>query len=232
MQFLVVIQARLASTRLPGKALLPLAGRPMLDFLLERLACPPGLSSLSGRLCLATTWRPEDQALADLARNRGVETVRGEEHDVLARFLRCLDRFPAAAVARVTADNPLTCPGLVEAALRLVLEGAEHADLPHDCPVGLGADAFSAQALRRMAERAKAPDEREHINLHALRHPSEYRTLRPALPPEARRPDIRLTVDAPEDLDRMRRLVEHCLAGTPPLEPRELVAAHDRCFPR
>ena len=225
MQTLVVIQARLASTRLPGKALLPLAGMPMLGFLLERLR------GLSGRFCLATTWRPEDLALASLARDLGVEAVQGEEDDVLARFLRCLDRFPAQAVARVTADNPLTCPELVEAALRLVLDGAEHAGLPQDCPVGLGADAFSAQALRRMALQARAPDEREHINLHALRHPSAYQILRPTLPPTARRPDIRLTVDTPEDLDRVRRLVEHCCADSLPLRPQEVVAAHDQCFP-
>lgn len=226
MRTLVVIQARLASTRLPGKALLPLAGTPMLGFLLERLR------GLSSRLCLATTWRPEDLALASLARDLGVEAVQGEEDDVLARFLRCLDRFPAQAVARVTADNPLTCPELVEAALRLVLDGAEHAGLPQDSPAGLGADAFCAQALRRMAPRASSPDEREHINLHALRHPSQYRTLRPTLPPAARRPDIRLTVDTPEDLDRVRRLVAHCGAYGPPLKPQELVAAHDQCFPR
>lgn len=222
METLVVIQARSASTRLPGKALLPLAGRPMLGFLLERLR------GVAGRLCLATTDRPGDAALADLAASLGVAAVRGEEDDVLARYLRALDAHPAHAVVRVTGDNPLTCPGLVDEAARLVREGADYAGIPADAPKGLAVDAFSAAALRRVARDAGDPAEREHINLHVLRHPAAFRSAVPELAPAARRPDISLTVDTPEDYSRMRRFVEEACAGEPPLTALELVEAHDR----
>ncbi|MEW5772131.1 MAG: NTP transferase domain-containing protein [Thermodesulfobacteriota bacterium] len=222
METLVVIQARSASTRLPGKARLPLAGRPMLAFLLERL------HGVAGRLCLATTDRPEDAALADLATSQGVAVVRGEENDVLARYLRCLDAFPARIVVRVTGDNPLTCPGLVDEAARLVREGADYAGIPADAPKGLAVDAFSAAALRRVARDAGDPAEREHINLHVLLHPEDFRTASPGLAPAARRPDISLTVDTPEDYQRIRRFVEEVCAGEPPLTPLELVKTHDR----
>jgi len=222
METLVVIQARSASTRLPGKALLPLAGRPMLGFLLERLR------GVAGRLCLATTDRPEDAALADLAASLGVAAVRGEEHDVLARYLRCLDAFPAQAVVRVTGDNPLTCPGLVDEAANLVNDGADYAGIPADAPKGLAVDAFSAAALRRVAQDAGDPAEREHINLRVLLHPEDFRTASPELAPGARRPDISLTVDTLEDYQRMRCFVEDACAGIPPLTPQALVEAHDR----
>lgn len=220
---LVVIQARCASMRLPGKALLPLGGKPMLAFLLERLR------EVSGQLCLATTVRPEDEVLADWARKIGMPAVRGEEDDVLARYLQCLERFPARAVIRVTADNPLTCPGLVDAAARLVLDGADYAALPEGCPVGLAADGFSAEALFRMAEAAREADEREHINLHVLRHSGSYRIADPILlRPSTNRPDIRLTVDVEEDYTRVRRFVEEGCGGRPPRTPEEIVEAYDR----
>lgn len=224
MRTLIVIQARLASTRLPGKALRPLGGRPMLAFLLERLR------PLEGTLCLATTTRPEDSALAELAAGLGVAVVRGEEDDVLARYLRCLAAFPAQAVVRVTADNPLTCPDLVTAAAELVLAGADYAALPEGCPKGLAADAFAPQALQRLAEAARLPEEREHINLHVLRHPELYRRAAPELPPEAWRPDLSFTVDTAEEYAHLREFVERHCGQSPPLTPETLVAAHARAY--
>ncbi len=195
MRALVVVQARAASTRLPGKALKPLAGVPMLAYLLRRLQA----GALDATLCLATTTRSDDDALAALASGLGANVVRGEEEDVLARYLRCLDRFPAAGVARVTADNPFTSLEILRLALEGLTLGADYVGLPEGCPCGAGVDAFRADTLRGVAATAPDPAEREHINLRMVRHPERYGIHIPAIPQAWRRPDIRLTVDTAED---------------------------------
>jgi spore coat polysaccharide biosynthesis protein SpsF len=217
---LVVIQARYGSKRLPGKALYPLGGRPMLAFLLERLGGGPW------QLCLATTQRPEDDALAAWGRALGVPVVRGEDEDVLARFVRCLDAFPADVVVRVTGDNPLTCPELVELAARAVSGGADYAALPLGCPTGLGADAFAAPVLRRLAREAAPGPQREHINLHILDNPAAFSVVVPAISPSCGRQDIRLTVDTPQDYEALVRFAAACPGGRVPLGLEDIVRLH------
>ncbi len=217
---LVVIQARYNSTRLPGKALYPLGGRPMLAYLLERLGGGPW------RLCLATTEGPEDDALAAWGHALGVPVVRGEGEDVLARYVRCLDAHGAVAVVRVTGDNPLTCPELVTLAARAVCAGADYAALPTGCPVGLGADAFAAPVLRRLAREAAPGPEREHINLHVLNNPGRYSVAVPTLPPACQRGDLRFTVDTSRDHQALARFVSACPGGRVPLGLQDIVRLH------
>ncbi len=195
MQALVIVQARAASTRLPGKALKPLAGVPMLVFLLRRVQA----GQLGVPCCLATTTRPEDAALAALAESIHVPVVRGECEDVLARYLRCLDRFAASSAVRVTADNPFTSLEMVRLSLEGLALGAEYVALPSGCPHGAGVDAFQADALRRVAATAPDQAEREHINLRMVRQPEAFDIHTPSIPEAWRRPDLRLTVDTPED---------------------------------
>ena len=114
MTTLAVVQARMGSTRLPGKVLADLGGRPLLRFLLDRL------SDLDvDHLVVATSDLPGDDAVADVAAAAGVEVVRGSERDVLARFVAALDEHPADTVVRLTADCPLVDPAIVRAALDL-----------------------------------------------------------------------------------------------------------------
>ncbi|MDR3044988.1 MAG: hypothetical protein LBU75_12135 [Desulfovibrio sp.] len=202
MPAIVVVQARAASTRLPGKALKPLAGVPMLAFLLRRLLA----GGLDAPCCLATTTRPEDDALAALAASLSVPVVRGECEDVLARYLRCLDCFAPDGAVRVTADNPFTSLEMLRLALASLAQGADYVALPQGCPHGAGVDAFSAGALRRVADAAPDPAEREHINLRMLRQPGAFAIRTPSIPTAWRRPDVRLTVDTPDDYAAALRL--------------------------
>lgn len=206
MRVLVIVQARTASTRLPSKVLKPLAGVPMLAYLLRRLQA----GALGTTLCLATTTRSDDDALAGLAAGLGTNVVRGEEDNVLARYLRCLDRFPAAGVVRITADNPFTSLEILRLALEGLTLGADYVGLPEGCPYGAGVDAFRADTLRGVAATAPDPAEREHINLRMVRHPERYGIHTPAIPQAWRRPDIRLTVDTPEDYAAALRIAGDC----------------------
>lgn len=217
---LVVVQARYGSSRLPGKALYPLAGRPMLAYLLERMR------SNAWRLCLATTTNPEDDALAVWGGMLGVDVVRGEDQDVLTRYVRCLDAFDPAVVVRVTGDNPLTCPELVAASARAVAYGVDYAALPEGCPVGLGADAFSASALKSLAQEAQPGPEREHINLRIVANSSAYNVARPEIAESFRRPDLRLTVDTLDDYRAMVRLVDSLPGSGLDMGLKEIVARH------
>ena len=99
-----IVSARMASARFPGKAVVPLAGRPLLEVLLERIASCPLLDSVA----LATSTNPENDALQALADRLGLPVFRGDEDDVLGRHLQCARRFRAEHVVRVTGDNPLT----------------------------------------------------------------------------------------------------------------------------
>lgn len=192
---LVVVQCRYNSSRLAGKALYPLAGVPMLAYLLRRLLA----GALEASLCLATTTRPDDDAVAAWGQALGVAVVRGASEDVLGRYVQCLDRFQPRGVIRVTADNPFTSLELVRLALEGLQNGADYVDAVTGSPCGAGVDAFRAKVVRQMATQATDPAEREHINLPILRHPQGYAVHTPEFPAAWRRPECRLTVDGPED---------------------------------
>jgi len=205
MQTLVVIQSRFNSSRLPGKALWPLAGLPLLTFLIRRLKA--GLPASEYRLVLATTGLAADDILAAWGEAEDIAVVRGDEQDLVGRFNSCIKQFPADFVVRVTADNPLTCP---QALKQLVAAARKHrADYVYcpNLPVGAGVDVFSAQTLERLS-RAAAPDEREHLNLHILNHPENFSSFFPEAQGPLARPDLRLTVDTLEDWRRVRALID------------------------
>jgi spore coat polysaccharide biosynthesis protein SpsF len=194
---LVVVQCRLNSKRLPGKALYPLAGLPMLVFLLKRLR--DSLDEHDYPIVLATTRKRRDDLIAEWGISQGVAVIRGEEEDVLSRYNQCLDAVPAERVVRVTADNPLTCPRWLKWSIgEMNRVGAAYVQTI-GLPVGAGVDAFSADLLRRISEEAESQDEREHINLFVLRHRDRFKTHFPRARGLLAREDVRMTVDTYED---------------------------------
>lgn len=198
---LVVVQCRHDSRRLPGKALLPLGGVPMLEFLLLRLECCANREGVL--LVLATTDRAVDDAVAAVGRRCGVSVVRGETHDLLARYRRCLDAYPAGHVVRVTADNPLTCPEMLNACLDILRDSDPDYLAVDGMPRGAAVDAFAARTIDLLCDRAKDPEEREHINLYVLRNPGEFFIKRVRAPEAVNRPELSLTVDTPKDYERL-----------------------------
>jgi spore coat polysaccharide biosynthesis protein SpsF len=189
---------------MPQKALYPIGGVPMLSFLFRRLIS--GLPTEQFKLMLATTQLAQDDILAQWAVEYGIDVVRGEENDLVKRYCRCLDAYPADTVVRVTADNPLTCPRLI---IRLVNElkrgQADYAQYSN-IPYGAGADVFSADTLRDLDTRAKSPEEREHINLYIIKNCDNYEIVDAKINGELARPDISITVDTQEDWLRVRSL--------------------------
>jgi spore coat polysaccharide biosynthesis protein SpsF len=171
-----VIQARLGSTRLPGKALADLAGRPILAHVAERAAAIPGIASV----VLATTVSPADDALEAFARRAGLDCVRGSEADVLDRFCLAARETKAEAVVRVTADCPLLDP---EVSGRVLAEyvgrrpGVDYVSNVHPptYPDGLDTEVVSVEALEAAARETQLPSDREHVTAHIWRRPERFR---------------------------------------------------------
>ncbi len=173
---LAIVQARLGSTRLPGKALLEVAGRPMLAHVVERAAAIPGV----GGIVLATSVNPGDDRLVQFAREMGLPSVRGSEEDVLDRFRTAIREYPAHVVVRVTADCPLLDPEVSGLVMAEYLRRAGSVDYvsnvqPPTYPDGLDTEVFSREALETAWREARLPSEREHVTPYLWRRPDRFR---------------------------------------------------------
>jgi spore coat polysaccharide biosynthesis protein SpsF len=200
----VVIQARTGSTRLRGKVLAELAGRPMLRFQLDRLR---GLRS--DHLVVATSDLPADDAVASVAEEAGAMVIRGSELDVLERFGLVIDTLRPAVVVRLTADCPLSDPELVAEVMALHRTSA--ADYtsnvhPRSYPIGLDVEVATASALRAAVEEATDPFDREHVTPFLYRHPARFSIANLSSGQDLAA--LRWTVDTPDDLDHVRRILD------------------------
>lgn len=199
---LAIIQARLSSTRLPGKVLKDLVGKPMILRQIERARRAARLD----RLVVATSVDPSDDPLAEVLQAAGVDVFRGPLDDVLARYLGALDRWPAEVVVRLTADCPLIDPQVLDDTIALLLD--THADYAHcrtqevGFPKGQDVEAMTAATLRRAAALAATREEREHVTWGVWSRPDRYHVVR--LTPPQEWGHVRWTVDRPDDLEFVR----------------------------
>lgn len=200
---LAVIQARMASARLPGKSLCPLAGRPVLDWVCARVRRARRVDAI----ILTTGDGAEDDVIAARGAALGLPVVRGPVEDVLGRFLACLDHTPADICLRVTGDNPLTAPELIDGVTGLMLDGDLDYAYAAPAPYGAGADAVRAERLRAVGAVATRARHREHINTFFLDNHLFFRigAVRPAV---AAGPELRLTLDTATDLERLEALYQ------------------------
>ena len=198
----IVVQARMGSTRLPGKVLKDIAGRPMLSYQMERLR----RVKRAERIVVATTDQPADDAVERFCQKEKIACVRGSEHDVLARYHLAIERFPADVVVRITADCPLIDPAIVDEAIAAYEPDYVSNMLETTYPYGMAVEVFSAQALREAHREAKDPAEREHVTPFIYRHPERYRLRSLTMAPNLSH--HRWTVDTPEDFELVSRLLK------------------------
>lgn len=203
-----IIQARMASTRLPGKVLADVQGRPLLRHMLDRVA---RAKSLDGVL-VATTDQPADDPIAAQCGAWGAPVFRGSEHDVLDRYYQAARLAKADAVVRLTSDCPLIDPAVIDEVVSAFQNGGydyvANTAPPEGStyPDGMDVEVFSFGALERAWREARKPSEREHVTFHFWKNPSLYRTRRVDLPRNLSK--VRLTVDYPEDLEVVRAVLE------------------------
>lgn len=211
---LAILQARMSSTRLPGKVLAPVLGSPMIARQLERLRRCRSLDAL----VVATSTDPSDDPLAAFGEASGLTVFRGDLHDVLARFCGVVAAYPqATAVVRLTADCPLADWTVIDDLVALrEAEGADYASnvMPHRTfPHGLDAEVVRAAVLMEAGREATDPYEREHVTPFIHRRPERYNlaclTRSPSLA------HLRWTVDYPGDLAFVRHAYEQLYPANP-----------------
>lgn len=204
-QTIMIVQARMGSTRLPGKVMQPIEGTPMIGLLLERAA----RATQVDRVIVATSGDASNDPLADFVRKAGHGVFRGSESDVLDRYYRAAAEANAATVVRVTGDCPLIDPALVDEVISAFrAHGADYASniMPPTYPDGLDVEVFSFPALERAAREAREPRQREHVTPW-LRESDSIR--RHNVAGTVDRSAERWTVDEPADLEVARAVFNH-----------------------
>jgi len=210
------LQARMGSTRLPGKVMLRIGGRSILERAIRRLRAARALDDVA----VLTTTLEEDDEVATEARRLGVLLHRGPELDVLRRFAQAIERFHPEVVVRATADNPLIDIGSTERIVRsLRASGLDYCG-ESGLPVGAATEAVTAAALRRVDREAREEPHREHVTLYIREKPDRFRLALLTPPDRVRHPHLRLTVDTPEDFVFMEDLIASVPepGDPPPLE--------------
>jgi spore coat polysaccharide biosynthesis protein SpsF len=200
-----IIQARMGSSRLPGKVLLPLGGRPVLAWVVRAAQESGALDEV----VVATSVLPDDDAVAKLAGELGVSVVRGSEDDVLSRFLSVLDKFSPDAIVRITADCPLLDPALIRLAVATYLGAAGSLDylstvVEYSLPRGIDVEVVSAATLRQVATHAQGVD-RTHVTSAVYGAPEQYKVGGLVFRPDAQ--DLRVTLDTADDLRLLEAVV-------------------------
>lgn len=220
---LAILQARMTSTRLPGKVMAPVLGQPMIARQLERLA----RSARLDHVAVATSADPSDDVLATFCEGLGYPVFRGSLDDVLDRFHGAMERFPQAdVIVRLTADCPLADPGVIDAVIdRLHAAGADYASntpAVRTYPHGLDTEVMRRETLMAAWRDARDPYEREHVTAHIYRRPEVFRIAYLSRSPSLAH--LRWTVDLPEDLAFVRDVYARLYPINPAFGTDDIVA--------
>ena len=204
-RIVAILQARMGSSRLPGKALMDLAGKPVLWRCLERAQAISGVDAL----VVATTESPDDQQLLDVAQEAGVEGFTGSPDDVLDRYYQAAKSHQADVVMRLTGDCPLLDPSVSGRVLNRFLEGnVDYASNtnPPSYPDGLDTEVFNFKSLEIAWQESKLDSDREHVTQFIRRQPCRFHAANVA--GEVDLSHLRWTVDEAEDLEFVRQVYQ------------------------
>lgn len=211
----------MGSSRLPGKVMKTILGKPALTHLIERLRRVKRIDEI----VVATTVNPADDVAEDLARSLGVRCFRGSEEDVLDRVARAAASVAADVIVEITGDCPLLAPEVIERALDIYLTS----DYDVVCntwkpsyPQGVDAQVFAYRLLEEVSKKALDAPYREHVSLYFYEHPQEYKIHVFAAPPEFRAPELRFQLDYPEDLEFITAIYEELYPRNPEFSLQEI----------
>jgi spore coat polysaccharide biosynthesis protein SpsF (cytidylyltransferase family) len=204
LRVVAIIQARMGSSRFPGKVLAEIDGKPILEILISRIK----LSKFVEQIVVATTVEKKDDILCDWLSSKGIEYFRGSERDVLDRFWKCAKLYRADVIVRITADDPLKDSKIIDEALGLLKE-FEYIDYVSNTikptyPEGLDLEVFRFSALDKANMEASLDSEREHVTPYIWKNMTKFKSLNFEMIPNLS--NWRWTVDKPEDLEFVRSL--------------------------
>lgn len=201
------IEARMGSSRLPGKVLMPALGEPMLMHLVRRLRAVPSIDEV----VIATTTSPADEPIAAFAESAGIACFRGSEDDVLARVIAAGESAGAQVLVEITGDCPVIDPDLVEQTIRMYLQHeVDYASnsIVRSYPDGMDTQVISMAALKASASLTSDPLDREHVSRYLWQRPQQYRIVHLVAPPSLHWPGLGLTLDEQGDYLLLKKIIE------------------------
>jgi spore coat polysaccharide biosynthesis protein SpsF len=202
----IILQARMGSTRLPGKVMLKVLGKPLLELQIERLKRIPQIN----RIIVATSTKEEEKPIVNLVKSlKGVDLFKGSEKNVLDRFYRAASFFKLDVILRLTSDCPIIDPQVVHKVLTKFLTSSEKIDyasnvFPRTYPRGLDTEVFSFRALEFAHREATLESEREHVTPFIWSNPVRF--PRENVYNAEDLSHFRWTVDTPEDFELIERI--------------------------
>jgi len=208
MKIVATIEARMTSSRLPGKVLLPALGKPMLAHLTARLKAAPSIDEI----VLATTVNAADDVLVEFARQDGIKVFRGSEEDVMSRVIGAAESVQADIVVEITGDCPIIDPDLVEQTIRVFMRNNNVEYCANtffsSYPDGMDTQVMTIGALRKSYSMTSEPLDREHVSRHIWQNPQIFPQVYLIAPPSLHWPGLGLTLDEPNDYELIRTLIE------------------------
>lgn len=208
MKTIATIEARMTSSRLPQKVLLPASGIPMLQHLVNRLRAVPSLDGI----VLATTINATDDPLEAFAKKMGISYYRGSEEDVMSRVIGAASSVQADLVVEITGDCPIIDPQIVEQTIRMYYANpSDYVSNNHirSYPDGMDAQVFLLETLKRSASLTDDLLDHEHVTLHIRNNPKIFTHTHLVAPPELHWPELGLTLDEPADYQLIQQIIEY-----------------------
>ena len=223
MKIAATIEARMTSSRLPGKVLMPALGKPMLGRLIERLRSVPLLSEI----VLATTTNPADDVLEKFAQDKGIVVFRGSENDVMTRVIGAAESVGADVVVEITGDCPIIDPDIVSQTIQMFLSNpkADYVSNAHirSYPDGMDVQVFSLNTLKNSATLTRDSLDHEHVTLHIRNHPELFPAVHLVAPPSLFWPELGLTIDEQADYVLLEKIINKLEPENPLFGCREVI---------
>ncbi len=222
MKVVATVEARMASSRLPGKVMRELLGKPVLHRVVERIS----QTRLVEEVIVATSVNPADDIIADYCQANRISYHRGSEDDVLKRVVEAAARFGGEVIVQLGADNPFYDPDIIDQMINIYLEGNFDYvcnDLEPTYPNGVEVHVVSLETLRGVMARTDSKLDREDVNRYIWEHPGQYRILNIKAPQELFTPDIRLTLDYEEDYMVIVKVFEALYPKNPNFRTRDIL---------
>ncbi|OGC86116.1 spore coat biosynthesis protein F [Candidatus Adlerbacteria bacterium RIFCSPHIGHO2_02_FULL_54_18] len=221
-KIVATIEARMTSTRLPGKVLLPMAGEPNLKRLIDRLR----RSKYIDEVVIATTVNVPDDAIVALAEEVGCKVWRGSEDNVLLRVLEAAQSVGADLIVEITGDCPLIDWRHIDRLIALYIEGGyDYMSniLERTFPRGFDVQIFSVKTLAEVNRLTGDPVDQENVSLYIYNHPERYKLGNWAAEGKMRRPELRVTLDTTEDYTLLNAIFEKLLPQNPDFSAEDVV---------
>lgn len=201
----VIIQARTGSTRLPEKALLSIGkNQSVLLHVINQVKC----SSLIDKIVIATTNLSRDDKIVEILDSLNIDSFRGSEQDVLDRYYNCAKKYHFSVIVRVTSDNPLIDPNIIDLALKKFNEGNHNFITncyPRTFPQGTEVEIMDFESLERVWKNATSDEDREHVTKYIYKHPTIFSIFNIEI--NEKISNLRWTVDRIEDLEFVRKII-------------------------